>query len=305
MFKYNPDIPYTQINDPVLDKLNIELYIKREDLSEPYISGNKFRKLKYNLIEAKKSKYNTLLTFGGAYSNHIHAVAYAGKKYGFKTIGIIRGEETLPLNPTLADVKSFGMKLHHISRKDYRNKNQNYFLKSLQARFGDFYLMPEGGSNTLAVKGCTEIIDNRALEFDHICCACGTGGTLAGIIAGLNGRKKIWGFPVLKNGGFLKEDISRLIFDYNSRRFKNWELIVDYHFGGYAKFNQDLISFINDFKSRKSIPLDPIYTGKLMYGLYDLVKKGFFTNGSRILVVHTGGLQGIKGFNERFGNLID
>lgn len=305
MFKGAPHIPYTHIKEPIFNKSNIELYIKREDLSDHNISGNKFRKLKYNLLEAKKNGYDTLLTFGGAYSNHIHAVAYAGYKYNFNTIGVIRGEETLPLNPTLADAKSFGMKLHYTSRNDYKNKNMEFFLERLHSTFGNFYLIPEGGSNTLAVKGCAEIIDDQVLEFDHICCACGTGGTLAGIIAGLNGRKKIWGFPVLKNAGFLKEDIGRLLFNYNSGSFENWELVLEYHFGGYAKFNRDLISFINDFKTKNSIPLDPIYTGKLMYGIFALVKKGFFTNGQRILAIHTGGLQGIRGFNERFGNLID
>jgi len=304
MFNQIPDIPCIKIPDPLLEESDVELYIKREDLTDSYISGNKFRKLKYNLLDAHKNGHDTLLTFGGAYSNHIHAVAYAGYKFNFKTIGIIRGETTLPLNPTLADAQSFGMKLHYISRSSYRNKKENYFLDDLKSRFGNFYLIPEGGSNALAVKGCAEMIDDRVSEFDHICCACGTGGTLAGIIAGLNGYKKVWGFPVLKNAGFLQNDIGGLILNYSSRTYKNWDLILDYHFGGYAKFNQDLINFINNFKKRHLVALDPIYTGKLMYGIFDLIGNGFFKKGNRILAVHTGGLQGIKGFNQRFGELI-
>ena len=262
MFDDVQKIPITKIEDPLLHGHTIELYIKREDLLDPYISGNKFRKLKYNLIEARKQGHDTIVTFGGAYSNHIHAVAYAGHKFNFKTIGIIRGERTLPLNPTLQDASSFGMKLHYISREAYREKYSTSFIDELKIKFRNFYLVPEGGSNSLAVKGCTEIINEEVLKFDHICCASGTGGTLAGIIAGLGGKNQVWGFPALKNGGFLKETISTLIKNYNSIYYSNWDLMLDYHFGGYAKFNDELISFINQFKQVQQIPLDPIYTVK-------------------------------------------
>ncbi len=304
MFSESPQIPITKINDPLLGKRRIALHIKREDLIDPYISGNKFRKLKYNLIEARKQGFHTLLTFGGAYSNHIHAVAYAGEKYNFNTIGIIRGEQSLPLNPTLRDAQSFGMKLHHISRTEYKEKNEDKFINTLKDKFGGFYLVPEGGSNTLAVKGCTEIVTDEVIEFDHICCASGTGGTLAGIIAGLEGEKKIWGFPALKNGGFLKDIINNLIRGYSSKSYTNWDLVLDYHFGGYAKFDHALIAFINDFNKKHKIPLDPVYTGKMVFGIYELINKGCFREGEKILAIHTGGLQGIRGFNERYGNLI-
>lgn len=287
-----------------MDKNGLELYMKREDLTDPYISGNKFRKLKYNLLRAKELGFKSILTFGGAYSNHIHAVAYAGSKFGFKTIGIIRGEETLPLNSTLKDATSFGMELHYIPRNVYRHKSDPDFIDQLKAEHGEFYLVPEGGSNSFAVRGCTEIVDDEVLAFNHICCASGTGGTLAGLIAGLAGRNRIWGFPALKNAGFLKGVISDLISEYNSQCYANWELILDYHFGGYAKFNLELVSFINEFKKNEGIQLDPIYTGKLMFGIFDLADKGFFTKGDRILAIHTGGLQGINGFNARFKNII-
>ena len=305
MFDVLMQTPIIEIFDEQLEKYGVKLYAKREDLTDPVISGNKYRKLKYNLIYAKQKRFHTLLSFGGAYSNHIHAVAYAGYKFGFKTIGIIRGEEIKPLNPTLEDARSFGMKLHFISRTSYRNKNEQQFIENLKNKFGDFYLIPEGGSNSLAVKGCEEILMEDEREFDHICCACGTGATLAGIITNLNGIKKAWGFPVLKHGEFLKEDISRLIYDYNKRSYTNWDLITNYHFGGYAKYTFELISFINRFKKAHKIQLDPIYTGKLFFGIYDGIERGFFTSGEKILAIHTGGLQGIKGFNNRFGNLID
>lgn len=304
MFSEIIHTPIVKILDRHIEKYGVELYLKREDLTDQYISGNKYRKLKYNLIYAKNHGFETLLTFGGAYSNHIHAVAYAGNKYNFTTIGVIRGEETLPLNPTLKDASAFGMKFHYVSRADYRKKNESLFIKELENRFGKFYMVPEGGSNALAVQGCTEILGEEKLSFDHICCACGTGGTMAGIIASLNGSKKVWGFPALKNGSFLKDEISRLILDFNSSQYENWDLILDYHFGGYARYTVELISFINKFKQNHNVQLDPIYTGKLLYGIYQKINEGFFDPGDKIIAIHTGGLQGIQGFNARFGMLI-
>ena len=304
MFSEILQTPIIKIEDKQIKTFGVELFIKREDLTDQYISGNKYRKLKYNLIYARENNYKTLLTFGGAYSNHIHAVAYAGHKFGFKTIGVIRGDEIHPLNPTLKDASAFGMIFKYISRTEYRNKYDINVIKELEKQFGEFYLIPEGGSNAFAVKGCTEILYEDEKTFDHICCACGTGGTIAGLISSLKGSKRVWGFPVLKNGGFLKSDISRLIYDYNSSVYDNWKLILDYHFGGYAKHTAELIYFINKFKKLHQIQLDPIYTGKLLFGIYDKISAGFFNPKDRILAIHTGGLQGINGFNKRFGNLI-
>lgn len=304
MFDTPNSIPIVKIYEPLLLSAGVELYIKREDLLHAYISGNKYRKLKYNLQQASHMNHKTLLTFGGAYSNHIHAAAYAGFRYGFETIGVIRGEQTLPINPTLRDAGRFGMKIHYISRADYRNKHKAEFVESFRSKFGDFYLIPEGGSNSLAVKGCTEIVNVETKQFDHICCPVGTGGTLAGLVAGMAGQNKIWGFPALKNGAFLSDTITELLYSYDHCTYENWRLITDYHFGGYAKYSVHLIEFINNFKERHKIPLDPIYTGKMLYGIYDLITKSFFKRGERILAIHTGGLQGVNGFNERFGNLI-
>ena len=271
------------------------LCVKREDRIHPQVSGNKFRKLKYNLAQAKSELKETLLTFGGAFSNHILAVAAAGKESGFNTIGVIRGEELenkVDSNPTLKFAKKCGMVLKFVTREDFRNKTADCFIKDLKEEFGDFYLIPEGGTNDLAIKGCEEILIKGDFDFDYICCSVGTGGTISGIINASKPHQTILGFPALK-GDFLQEEISK--FAINS----NWKLVTDYHFGGYAKINAELISFINQFKRDHEIPLDPVYTGKLMFGVLDLLKKGYFPEDSTILVIHTGGLQGISGMNDR------
>ena len=277
------------------DKKNIELSIKREDLIHPFVSGNKYRKLKYNVLQAREENKITLLTFGGAFSNHIAAVASAGKAEGFNTIGIIRGEELkdkVDTNPTLSFAKSCGMTLKFINRKEYRDKSNPNFISNLKDWFGDFYLIPEGGTNNLAIKGCQEILNEKDSKFDYLCCAVGTGGTVSGIINASKSNQKVLGFSSLK-GDFLNKDISKFATS------TNWELITDYHFGGYGKINDSLITFINKFKAETEIPLDPIYTGKMMFGIFDLIQKGYFKANSKILAIHTGGLQGIEGMNAK------
>src|SRR5690606_31720186 len=272
IFKNTPSVP----NQLILETEEVSLYMKREDLLHPEISGNKFRKLKYNLLEAQKQKKGQLLTFGGAFSNHIAATAAAGRDFGFKTIGVIRGEElgadperTLQENQTLRYAHACGMEFEFVSRQDYRRKDSAEFLGQLKTKFGDFYLVPEGGTNELAVKGCEEILTKEDTGFEVICCAVGTGGTLSGLINSAGEHQKVLGFPALK-GDFLQQEVAK----YNSKF--NWELILDYHFGGYAKVNRDLINFLNSFKKEYGIQLDPIYTGKMMYGIFDLLQKGYF-----------------------------
>lgn len=271
----------------------IELYIKREDLLHPLISGNKFRKLKYNIAQAQKENKKALLTFGGAFSNHILATAAAGKEYEFNTIGVVRGNElkdNYQQNSTLSKAEQLGMQFYFIERELYRNKEDESFVKTLKEKFGDFYLVPEGGTNELAIKGCEEILSEDDKEFDFVCCAVGTGGTISGIINSSEENQQIIGFPALK-GNFLSNDICKFVTK------KNWKLILDYHFGGYGKVKPELISFLNQFYEETKIPLDPIYTGKMMFGIVDLIKKGNFPQKSKILAIHTGGLQGIKGMN--------
>jgi 1-aminocyclopropane-1-carboxylate deaminase len=273
----------------------IELYIKRDDLLHPIISGNKFRKLKYNLQEAKRLGYSKLLTFGGAFSNHIVAVAGAGSEFGFETIGVIRGEELatkIDENPSLQLAKSLGMKLHFVSRSEYQNKEVETFLAHLKAQFSSFYLLPEGGTNALAIEGCKEIIGEEEKTFTHISCAVGTGGTISGIIEGAYEHQKIIGFSALK-GDFLSDVIRKFVTK------TNWELETKYHFGGYGKVSDALISFMNDFYEQTQIPLDPIYTGKMVFGVLEKIRNNEFPSNAKILLIHSGGLQGIKGMNQK------
>jgi 1-aminocyclopropane-1-carboxylate deaminase len=273
---------------------NISLHIKREDLLHPIISGNKFRKLKYNLEEAKKQNKKVLLTFGGAFSNHILAVAGAGKEYGFQTIGIIRGEEVqvkIAENPTLFQARQLGMKFVFISREQYRLKENSDFIEQLRKDFGEFYLLPEGGTNELAIKGCEEILIESDTEFTHICSSIGTGGTITGIINSSNSNQNIIGFSSLK-GDFLQNDITKFA------NKQNWTVNCDYHFGSYGKVTDELIDFINNFYLEYQIPLDPIYTGKMMFGIMNLIENNYFPENSKILAIHTGGLQGIAGMNK-------
>ncbi len=285
--------PLQEIKDSFLEEKEVRLFIKREDLIHPIVSGNKWRKLKYNFFAAKEKRQNTILSFGGAYSNHIHALAGAAEAWGFKSIGIIRGEELLPLNPTLSYAKACGMELFFVSREVYKRKNEPGFLQELQAKFGDFYLVPEGGSNSAGVRGCMEILPEIELPYDVVCLACGTGTTMAGLIASLPADNKAIGFPVLKGGSFLYEEINTLLAPLELDRKNNWYLEENYHFGGYGKWNAELLRFMEDFKNKHGIALDQVYTGKMVYGLMDKIRKGFFKRGTVVVALHTGGLQGL------------
>lgn len=288
-------IPITEIDLSLFNIAGYKLFVKREDLIHPFVSGNKFRKLKYNLQAAQKQGHKTLLTFGGAFSNHIAAVAAAGKEMGFKTIGIIRGEELeskIPDNPTLSFAKDCGMQFHFISREAYRAKEEREFNDKLREQFGEYYLLPEGGTNALAVKGCKEILGKKGFSADCICVPVGTGGTMAGLIKASKGNQQVLGFSALK-GIFQSSEIAK----YTSK--VNFKITDSYCLGGYGKIDIDLVRFINEFKEKTNIPLDPVYTGKMMYGIMDLLKKGCFKENSCIFAVHTGGLQGVAGMNQK------
>ncbi len=301
-FFNTPEIPIVKLQNNFRTNHDIKIFVKREDLIHAEVSGNKWHKLKYNLIAAINDDHKNLLTFGGAFSNHIYAVAAAGKYFGFKTIGIIRGEKVS--NPTLDFAKEKGMILHFIDRKTYRDKYNPKLLSSLKNKFGNFYLIPEGGSNELAVKGCAEIINSTYLDYDYICVPCGTGGTLAGIISGLDGRSKALGFAVLKGADFLVNDVKILLDKSVGKQFNNWEINLNYHFGGYAKINAKLIEFIKNFEDKHKIPLEPVYSGKMFYGIYDLINKNYFPKKTKILAIHTGGLQGLAGMRTKIEKLI-
>lgn len=282
------------IHNALLKEKAVTLLIRREDLLVPDISGNKWRKLKYNLIAAGKQGYDTLLSFGGAYSNHIYALAAAGKKYGFRTIGLIRGEAHHPLNPTLAFATHCGMQLHYLSRQDYRKKEDPAFQAALQEQYDPHYLIPEGGTNELAVQGCAEIVTDMDREFDYICCPCGTGGTLAGMVTALQPHQTALGFSALKGGAFLEDIVAAY-----AGTTGGWQILHDYHFGGYAKVTEELLAFVKKFETDFEIPLEPIYTGKMLYGIFDLVKRDYFPRGTVVVAVHTGGLQGLEGLRAR------
>lgn len=283
---------------------DVKIFMKRIDLVHPVISGNKWYKMKYNIVEMKNLGFNTMLTFGGAYSNHIHAAAHAGKLFNFKTIGLIRGEEHLPLNSTLQAAVDDGMELRYIDRTSFRKRESEEFLKSIKDKFGNVYILPVGGTNKIALKGCAEIVDQIKIDFDYLCSASGSGGTFAGLVAGLKGRKKAIAFPALKGGSFLKKVISDLIEEYTEQQFFNWQLNTDYHFGGFAKLSKELIEFTHKFNELNGFELDYLYTNKMMLGIADLIKKGFFKSGETIVAIHSGGLQGNGGMKEKVDKIL-
>lgn len=270
----------------------VVIQIKRLDLVHPQISGNKFFKLKYNFIEAQELGLSKILTFGGAYSNHIAATAFAAHQCGFDSMGIIRGEELAnqPLNPTLATAQHFGMQLQFVSRQAYREKTNSAFLAQLQQDYPAHYLIPEGGTNALAIQGCQEILTASDLtDYDLICCAVGTGGTITGLIESSAKHQHVLGFSALK-GDFLQRDVAQLTSK------TNWNIIDDYCCGGYAKTNAALLDFIQHFEQQYNILLEQIYTGKMLMGIFDMIDQGRIQPQQKLLVIHSGGLQGkLKG----------
>lgn len=297
MLSLESNIPIQKINIDFLNKNGIQLYIKREDLIHPEISGNKWRKLKYNIQKAVELSCQRVITFGGAYSNHIAATAAAGRLNNIKTLGVIRGEETLPLNPTLQLAKDNGMDFIYVSRVDYRGKESVDFLSNHSIDSSESYIIPEGGANDLGLKGCQEIIENCD-EFDLFVCACGTANTFSGIVSKMKPHQSAIGIPVLKNADFLNSEVQSNLDRLNENK-EQWKLNLNYHFGGYAKNNTDLVSFIQEFWIDHQVKLDPIYTGKAMYGLIDLLKTQEI-QARKILFIHTGGLQGVAGFEKRY-----
>jgi 1-aminocyclopropane-1-carboxylate deaminase len=291
-------IPY-----PPAAQQGVRLLLWRDDLLNPDLPGNKARKLKYNLQQARAEGHTRLLTFGGAYSNHLAAVAAAGQLYGFDTIGLIRGEEHTPLNPTLARCVADGMQLHYLDRTTYRRRAEPELLAELQQTYGPAYPLPEGGTNVLALRGVAELIGEvrQHTEFDYIAVAVGTGGTLAGLSLGLAEAKypaRAVGVAALKGADFLRAEVDELTLVATGHTLPNYELHTTYHFGGYAKLPPGLREFIQNFETCYGVLLDPIYTSKLLTGVFDLIDKGHFPAGSTVVAVHTGGLQAWAGFGK-------
>ncbi|MGC6423262.1 MAG: 1-aminocyclopropane-1-carboxylate deaminase/D-cysteine desulfhydrase [Flavobacteriaceae bacterium] len=268
----------------------IRLTIKREDQIHAEVSGNKFRKLKYNFLELQAHPNPLVITFGGAFSNHLAAVAAAGAALNIPVVGLVRGEEWAQQwqqSPTLVFCRDKGMPLHFLSREQYRNK-------SIPAVWVDtpHTLLPEGGTNRLAIQGCSEILTSDDAAYDTVCSCVGTGGTLAGLIKGSQPQQNLLGFPALQH-----PHLENAIQKWTDKT--NWQLVPGYTFGGYAKANDDLVAFMNNFYKKYQIPLDPIYTGKMLFGIFDLIKNDQWQWGKNVLIIHSGGLQGIVGFNQR------
>lgn len=289
--------PLTRLDDDRLAAAGVCLYLKRDDLIGMDITGNKWRKLRYNLDAARAQRHGTLLTFGGAYSGHIRAVAAAGRELGFETVGVIRGEEHRPLNDSLRFAVSRGMRLTYLDRAAYRGKMSAAVLDRLAAEFGPFYLLPEGGSNALAVRGCAEIAAEITVQmtgqmtgpFDLVCCPCGTGGTLAGIAAGLGPGQRALGFAVLKGASFLDAEVARLQREALGAPTANWSVSHEFHGGGYARSTPELREFIADFEARHGIVLDWVYVAKMMHGIFALAASGRLRRGTRAVALITGG----------------
>ncbi|MBC7389786.1 MAG: 1-aminocyclopropane-1-carboxylate deaminase/D-cysteine desulfhydrase [Opitutaceae bacterium] len=288
---FSSNSPVQEVIIPEVSDAGIQLYIKRDDLLHPGISGNKWRKLKYNIIDLKSSGKDGIITLGGAFSNHLHAVAVAGDHFGFHTIGIVRGEKPATLSTTLQSCEELGMKLYYITRSEYKKKLKSKEISDLINFHPNLVYIPEGGENEFAKRGCEEILTDLDFKPDYVCVACGTGTTLAGMLNTENLKSKIIGFPVLK--GADKSLIENIESGLKVEQLKSaYQLISDYHFGGYAKFTDELLNFIINFEKSSQIPVEQVYTGKMMYGIIDLAKKGFFKKGSKILAIHTGGMQG-------------
>ncbi|MGF7079998.1 1-aminocyclopropane-1-carboxylate deaminase/D-cysteine desulfhydrase [Mucilaginibacter sp. UYCu711] len=286
--------PVQQINDKLFAERDLLVYIKRDDLIHPIISGNKWRKLKYLLKEAQAQNKTHLVTFGGAYSNHLLATAAAAAKFGFKATGIVRGEEVN--NDTLFMCRLHSMNLLFTDRESYRDKQalfNKYFAGDDEAFF-----INEGGASPEAAKGCSELVNELTASYDHIFCAAGTGTMAAGIINGLTQHQlptTLNVIPVFKNGSFIADEIDKLL-----TAPANYQLHTDYHFGGYGKLNDELVAFIKKFVADTGVLIDPIYTGKMLYAIYDLAKKDQFAPGSRILAIHSGGIWGLLGMKDKF-----
>jgi 1-aminocyclopropane-1-carboxylate deaminase len=281
-----------KINLPVLNKQKISLYIKREDLIHPIISGNKFRKLKYNIKEAINQQKSEILTFGGAYSNHLLACSFIGKLMKLKTTGIIRGDELSKqkLNSTLQKCHDFGMKFIFISREEYKRRNEKDYISSLKKLYRDAFIIPEGGTNDFGIMGCQEILNKEDETFDVICCPVGSGGTISGLINSKKKHQKILGFSALKSS-----EINNVISKFVNNN--NWKVLDDIYFGGYSKIDNKLVNFINKTYSQTGILFDPIYNSKMLFQIIHLILSKKWVYGNKVLLINTGGLQSITEMN--------
>lgn len=294
------------ISDPILKAHSVELFVKRDDLIDDAVSGNKWRKLKYNVLQCQQYKNEGILTFGGGYSNHLLATAAACKKMGFSSVGVVRGDELTPKsNHTLASCQALGMHLHFVSRQEYHLRSERYYHEELLQQFPNLHVVPEGGANYWGMIGCQELLKEIPFAFDRMVVGQGTTTTSCGVLLGLKENQRCSVVPVLK--GFDCKDEMQRLYGKSGIDSETVEMLLTkadvldaYHFGGYARYNAALIDFIRSFYARHHVKLDPIYTGKVMFGLYEAIKSGRY-DGERIVFLHTGGLQGIAGVEKKMG----
>lgn len=291
--------PLQKITHPLFERHQLSVSIKRDDVIHPIISGNKWRKLKFNLRHARAHNYIGVISFGGSFSNHIHALAFACHQQGLKSIGIIRGEKEYASNFTLSMAQQWGMELHFVDRKSYRLRENKEYLAQLQFTYPGYLIVPEGGSNTLALGGVGEVITelNQQCEFDTLVTPVGSGGTLAGLIKADNNQHNLLGIAVLKQDGYLTEQVNNLLCD--NLHFNNWQIMPEFHRGGYAKFSKEDVEKILSFSQQTGFIFEPVYSGKMILALLDLIDQQYFPKGHRLVLLHTGGLQGIGGLIER------
>ncbi len=278
----------------------VHIAVKRDDLLLPEVSGNKWYKLVYHVEAAQKKHAKGIATFGGAYSNHLLATAAYCHALGLKSIGIVRGEEVVPLNPTLSRCLELGMHLVYVSRSDYRKKEDQDYLETLRQAYPSYHFVPEGGGGWDGIRGAQLLLDKRCQAYDLIVSAVGTGTTIAGMALASKPHQKLWGIPVHKHSKVVDELASTIPQLQLPNRLEA-ERFTSYHFGGYAKWTDELIDFIRTINGTYGLPLDPIYTGKAFYALLDQIEQGLVPAGRKVLFIHTGGLQGNAGFEQRFG----
>jgi len=289
--------PIQVLELPLLKEKGLNLYVKRDDLIHDLISGNKWRKMKYNIDKAKHKNYDGILTFGGAHSNHIIATAFLCKHNQLKSIGIIRGDAHVEKSNTLNKCEELDMELSFVSRGDYKEKDSAQYIEKLQLAYPNYLILPEGGANEAGVKGCEDIVAEIDVDFDFVTVDCGTGATLAGMVRELKPHQKAIGVQVLKGRDFISEEVLK----FSPNTAEKFEVWTEYHFGGYAKYKDELLDFMRWFCKETGIKLDPIYTGKQFFAVFDQIDKGYFPRGTNIVLTHTGGLQGIEGFEKRYG----
>jgi len=316
--RYAVDVPHQKLVWPTFAQKKLSVYLRRDDVASEHYPGNKWYKLFYNLQAVMESGQKTVLSFGGAYSNHIHALAAMGKQYGLNTIGIIRGYPPKVLSPTLQDARDWGMELLFLGHDAYRNKDLSQFSEQLKKHYGDYYCLPEGGDNVLGAKGCQAIVHGISQHFTGeytVCCALGTGTTFAGIVSAVPEQVKCVGFSVLKGEDTLTEQVRQRLQDMNleSRGLegkgglpRDWHINNDYHHGGYAKTTPELLAFMRAIEEANNAPLEPVsleplslepvYSAKMLWGIDQLAQQDYWKEGSTIVAVHGGGLQGRRGF---------